>query len=55
MVHDKKFYSRPYKIETVGVYLVACGYEFTGICVFGAFRKVASVLALAGLRVKRKN
>ena len=40
-------------METMEVCLVAFGYgQFTGLCVFGAFRKVASVLAFAGLRVK---
>ena len=33
----------------MGVCLVVCGYsQFTGLCVFGAFRKVASVLAFTG-------
>ena len=44
--------SRPYKIETMGVCLVVCSCgQYTGLCVFGALRKVASVLAFAGLRV----
>ena len=46
-----KTYSRPYKIETMGVCLVACSCgQYTGLCVFGALRKVASILAFAGLR-----
>ena len=37
----------------MGVCLVACSCgQYTGLCVFGALRKVASVLAFAGLRVK---
>ena len=49
IVTYKNFYSRPYKIETMGVCLVACSYgQFTGLFVFGAFRKVASVLAFVG-------
>ena len=37
----------------MGVCLVACSCgQYTGLCVFGALRKVASVLAFAGLRIK---
>ena len=33
------------------LWLVACSCgQYTGLCVFGALRKVASVLAFAGLR-----
>ena len=36
----------------MGVCLVACGYgQFTGLCVFGALCKVATIMAFAGLRV----
>ena len=36
----------------MGVCLVACSCgQYTGLCVFGALRKVASILAFAGLRV----
>ncbi len=37
----------------MGVCLVVCSCgQYTGLCVFGALRKVASILAFAGLRVK---
>ena len=46
----KNFYSRPYKIKTVGVCLVTGGYcHYSGIiCMFGAFNPFTTIVAYAG-------
>ena len=50
---SKNFYSRPYRIESMGVYLVTGGKShYSGLCSFGAQDVKATILAYAGLRVK---